>query len=301
VKGWDSDGLWLKAKMLIDKANEHDHSSPEFAFWSALALECVARAALTKIHPVLNADPRDDTNLLYGCGFPVTAQPRSLPLHSVYIRLEKTVPKFGKTQRELCDFVSLLRNQHLHTSELPYNNLKISKWLPRYYEVLNILNESLGKTLEAFLGKEVSAAAHKHIRALAEGVKKATKDKIAAHAKIYANKDAAEQKMLIDASAIAAKTSFYPPSTTAECPACKGNGILSGDLIKELEPVYSEETLLVDEIYLVNGFKCFSCGLILSGLEEVAHAELEPQFKRTRSTSLHELYEPEHYREYDNM
>jgi hypothetical protein len=107
MKSWDSQGLWLKSKYFVDKANSFDHQSPEFPFWSSLALECLARAALTKIHPALNADPREDVNILYGFGFGLTAQPRSLPAHSVFIRLEKLVSAFGRTHRELCDFMAL--------------------------------------------------------------------------------------------------------------------------------------------------------------------------------------------------
>lgn len=86
---WDSKGYWLKAKVYIEKAHAYRHSEPEFALWSALALEFLARAALTKIHPVLNADPREDTHLLYALGYQIQGQPRSIPIHSVYIRLEK--------------------------------------------------------------------------------------------------------------------------------------------------------------------------------------------------------------------
>src|SRR5262249_813299 len=87
MQSWESKGLWKKAKLFMDHANEHDHASPEFAFFAALAIECLARSALTKVHPVLNADPREDSNILYGCGYSF-AKPRSLPAHSVYLRLE---------------------------------------------------------------------------------------------------------------------------------------------------------------------------------------------------------------------
>jgi hypothetical protein len=127
---WDSDGFWLKSKTYIERANEKDHASAEFAFWSSLALEFLARSALTKVHPALNADPQQDTNLLYGFGFEIAGQPRSLPIHSVFARLEKIVPDFGKPQRDLCDFIGLLRNQELHTAELPFEDLKASKWCP---------------------------------------------------------------------------------------------------------------------------------------------------------------------------
>lgn len=44
-----------------------------------------------------------------------------------------------------------------------------------------------------------------------------------------------------------------------------------------------------------------ACGLHLKGAEEIAHTTLDTHFIATRSTSLHELYEPEYFLEYDNM
>jgi hypothetical protein len=76
MQSWDSEGLWKKAKLFMDRANEHDQSSPEFAFFASLCVECLGRSALTKIHPVLNADPRDDSNILYACGYPSRSRAR---------------------------------------------------------------------------------------------------------------------------------------------------------------------------------------------------------------------------------
>jgi hypothetical protein len=53
--------------------------------------------------------------------------------------------------------------------------------------------------------------------------------------------------------------------------------------------------------YLPTSFQCKACELSLGSIEEIAHAELPTHFKKVESTSLHDLYEPEHYREYDNM
>lgn len=144
---WNSNGLWHKAKMFIDRANEFDQSSSDFAFWCALSLECLARSVLTQVHPVLNADPQSPENLLHAFGYELVANPRSLPAHSVYLRLEKIAKDFGKPQRELCEFMALLRNAHLHTAELPYENLKPTKWLPRFYDTVKILVEFLDKKL----------------------------------------------------------------------------------------------------------------------------------------------------------
>jgi predicted RNA-binding Zn-ribbon protein involved in translation (DUF1610 family) len=297
---WDSEKLWMKAKIFIDRANEHDHSSTDFAFWTALSLECLARSALTSIHPVLNADPRDDENLLYGVGYQITAKPRSLPAHSVYLRLEKTVKKFGKQQRELCEFVALLRNAHLHTAELPYENLMPAKWLPRFYETVMVLNEFLGKEMSDFLGPEIANSALQLIGALNAKIVGSVKSKIAAHAKVFTSKSNQEQEELLLA-AKAAKVILGAGEASRQCPACGGDGTLTGSKVKEFAEEYVDGELQMEVQYLASGFNCPSCGLALKGVEEIVHAGLDTHFLKTTSTSLHDLYEPEYYQEYDNM
>jgi hypothetical protein len=296
---WDSDQLWLKAKAYIDKANEVEHGDPHFPFWSALSLELLTRAALTYIHPVLNADPREDTNLLYACGFEI-GQPRSLPAHAVYLRLEKTVKGFGKAQRELCDFLALLRNQELHSGELPFDNLKESKWLPRFYEVCEILCVSMNKELEDLLGTDLADAARKLIHTLAKETEGTVKSRIAAHAKVFAEKEPDDQSSL-QGNAKAALLKLPPHSQREHCPACKTFGLLTGQLIRSLPTVYFEDRLWTDQEYLATEFECLACELKLRNVEEIIFAGIEPRFTLQTETSLHELYEPDFYYEYDNM
>jgi hypothetical protein len=94
MTGWTAEELWLKAKLFVEKANNVEQASSEFPFWSALSLELLARAALSNIHPVLNADPQDDANILYALGFDISSRPRSIPAHSVFIRCEKLIEGF---------------------------------------------------------------------------------------------------------------------------------------------------------------------------------------------------------------
>jgi hypothetical protein len=300
MSSWDSDQLWLKAKLFADQANEHDQGSSEFAFNSSLALECLARAALTHVHPALNADPRDDKNLLYGFGIDVKGTPRSLPAHSVYIRLEKIVDGFGRPQRELCDFVALQRNAYLHTADLPYDNLSPKKWLPRYYETVNVLAEFLGQTLDAFVGQETAVAARGLIASLNEATIKAAKSKISACKQVWEMKGEEEKQQLRQTAKSA--TAFPGWGNNAvDCPACGSIGTLSGEAVKEFPEKYDDGELLMDVEFMAIGFRCVACGLSLKGVEEIAHADLDTHFVETTSTSLHDLYEPDYYREYDNM
>jgi hypothetical protein len=64
---------------------------------------------------------------------------------------------------------------------------------------------------------------------------------------------------------------------------------------------YADGELSMEVEYLASSFLCDACQLPLGSIEEVAHAGLPTHFTKTESTSLHDLYEPEHYQEYDNM
>jgi len=299
---WDPKAFWFKAKAYIEKANAVDNASSDFPFWSSLALELLARAALTNIHPSLNADPQQETNIFFGFGYDIAGQPRSLPAHSVYGRLERLVKGFDKPHRELCDFVGLLRNQELHTAELPFEGLKVSKWLPRYYQVVQVLCRSLKKELADLLGEKVALQAEKLIGSLNKEKEGAVKSKIASYAKVFAEKaPEVQEKLRQDADAA---TRLLPHgSTKQKCPACGSTGRLQGELLKSLKPEFEEESaqLLMEEVFVADTFLCPACDLSLVSLEEIHWAGLEPTFTQTRSTDLHELFQAEYYDDYMNM
>ena len=299
MDSWDSEGLWKKAKLFMDRANEHDHDSSDFVFFASLALECLARSALTKVHPVLNADPRDDANVLYACGYSF-AKPRSLPAHSVYLRLEKIIDPFQKQHRELCEFLALQRNAHVHTADLPYENLGTEKWLARFYETLAVLHEFIGKPLDDFLSPLGAVMATELIKTLNQDVLNAVKTKIAAHQRVFESKSQDEKEKLLDAT----NSIFGLPGDNQaawKCPACGGRGLLMGNRFRQLPEQCAEGELYMEVEYLPTAFECKACGLSLASIEEIAHAGLPTHFTKVETTTLHELYEPEHYQEYDNM
>ena len=74
-----------------------------------------------------------------------------------------------------------------------------------------------------------------------------------------------------------------------------------GVRFKEFSEQYSEGELYMDVEYLPTAFQCLVCQLSPGSIEEIAQAGLPTHFKKVESTSLHDLYEAEHYEEYDNM
>ena len=53
---WNDAALLAKARRYIEQMQVYSHDDWQYAFWSSLALELVARASLAKISPVLIAD-----------------------------------------------------------------------------------------------------------------------------------------------------------------------------------------------------------------------------------------------------
>lgn len=299
MQSWDYVGLWHKSKLFMDHAFEHDHKSSEFAFFASLSIECLGRSALTKIHPVLNADPRDDSNILYACGFPF-AKPKSLPAHSVFIRLEKLVDGFQNNHRELCDFLALQRNAHIHTADLPYENLATEKWLARFYDTINVIHTHLGIKLSDFIGKEGEVIALELIKTLNAEVLSAVKSKISAHSKVFLSKSGEEQESLVK---LAESASIFSNSyqEVCPCPACSSKSIIVGKTYRELPEQYSDGELFMDVEYIAQSFFCKACGLTFSSIEELANAGLPTHFTNTKSTNLHDLYDNDYGVEYDNM
>ena len=299
---WDADSLWLKAKTFVDRSNAVSHNDPQFGFWSALALELLARAALSNIHPTLNADPGNVRNLLYALGFDISGQPRSVSAHSVYERLEMAIPDFGKAERKLCEYLGLLRNRDLHTADLSFENLQEGEWIGRYYSVCKVLCESIGKNLEEYLGDDTAITASSLIEANKKSIKKSALDKISKRRTWFGDhSEEKRQELEIRAGMITdiiLKESDR--ATKNDCPACSCPGILIGTLAKEHRPRYDGEHIVIDQEFLATAFHCPACELKLTTLGEIVHADIEPRFSRSRFTSLHELFEPDLFDEYMN-
>jgi len=298
---WDPERYYLKAKVYMQKANEYGQDRWEHPFWCSLSLELLARAALTKVHPVLNADPQNEgKHIMHALGFNIIAQPKSIPIHSVIARLEKIIDDFGDTHKTFCEYFFVIRSQELHSSELSCEGLNPARWQARFYDTCKILCEYVSKSLKDYLGEDIEKVAIQMIATAKSDKIGKVKKKIHEHKVVFENKPPGEQENL--------KREFESRSkdweneyTRNNCPACDCFARLKGDYIKDSAPVYQDDDFYVERLYLAKEFECFACDLKLSDLEEIQIAEVDPSFSQKISTSLHELFEPEYEMEYENM
>lgn len=298
---WDPEGLWLKSRVFVDRANHCSSDDPLRAFWSSLALEMLARAALSNLHPTLNADPRDFRHLLYALGHSASKQPRSIPAHSVYERLEEIIPEFGKEERQVCEFLSLQRNKELHTAAEPFETLKQSEWIARYYAACGVLCAYLGKELSAYFGKERAADAQEWVEAMRSGKKAAVLGRIEECRNRFTKKDPEEQEKLRMGARFAVTVATTPGTTVQDCPSCSGAAVLQGDLTKEESPRFVDGRILVRQHFVSRDLRCGICGLAIEGRSEIVHTTVDIQFTRERNATLHEMFEEDLIDGYMNM
>jgi hypothetical protein len=298
---WDTEQYWRKAKRYIELASAPEREEWERPFWFSLAVEFLARACLTKIHPALNADPQEEgVHLLFAFGYELTGQPKSLPAHAVYARLEKMFPdRFRKPDKDFCGFFSNLRNQELHTGELPFESLSEKKWLPHFYEVCAVLCELLGKQIDDLLGDETETA-----KALIATLKKektsSVQSKIADHRRVFRSKAPEEQKKLVAEQAILSNA-WGGTTKKMQCPACGAWARLEGRVERVSKPIYEDPELLVKNVVVANRLECKACELVLNDIEELLIADIEPHFEFYETVDLHDYHEPDFGPEYNNM
>ena len=296
---WSETNLWKKGMLYIQRAHEADRDSSLYPFWMTLALEFIARAALSKISPVLNADPRQEDNIFYGLGIESSESPKTIPLHTVYSRCVRLVEGFESSHRNFCDFLGIQRNTELHTGGLPFENLKLNEWLKEYYEVVEILCTHLGRDLEDLFGEEEAEAARELLKASAQGLESSVKSTIAAHKRVFEGKGNEEKDALRNEAWVKSHVGDET-STSVSCPACLCENAIKGREIARSRPYYEDDQLFEDVTILSQSYFCNACGLNLPTLAHLQIAGLEPQFTVVSITDLHQHQEFDFY-DYEYM
>ena len=299
---WSEEEYWLKAKLYIRRAQASDSEDNLYPFWMSLAIEFIARAALSKIHPVLNADARQVENVYFALGLVGTGSPKTIPLHAVFLRCVTLVDGFEEYHKNFCDSVGVQRNEELHTGSLPFADLKLQDWLQNCYEILDIMTRHLGKNLEALLGKEEGEAARGLLKSSEEGLETAVKQIIADRKRGFEEKTQEEQERLKTEASFRATSEKRAAEfgQIGECPSCLGDGFITGRLVRRAKPYYEDGFLFEEVTGSSESFSCHACGLNLTNAAQIRWAHIEPQFTDIVETSLHEHQELEYYDEYMN-
>lgn len=289
---WDATALLAKARRYIEQMQACDHADWQFAFWSSLALELIARASLSQISPTLLAETneKDASQLYFALGHAPNTQkftPKSIGIGEVLNRLQSMNTSFDKELRDFCSIHTGMRNAELHSAAMPFDEIKSSAWLWKFYRSCEVLTVSLGLDLTNLLGLEEAAFAKHQINAAKDEAAKAVLGTIKSFREVWQSKPEKDRTKLAEkAQAWASRQEGH----VVDCPACASEALLDGDPIGSPKRTLKEDMVIETQAKVPSQFQCVACNLKINGLSQLSAAGLGSPFKTTATFNAAEYF-----------
>jgi len=291
---WDPEALYLKAERYVQHMSALDSDDWEYALWSSLTLEFLARAAIANVSPALLAETdRSWSSLYHALGFTPTEEkfaPKSIAISEVFKRLTAILPGFTKEHESFGILHTGRRNTELHSGELAFDGIKASVWQARFYKTCEILLASMGMTLADFVGKDEAKVAKKLMAAAVDDSAKAVKGEVEAHRKVWLAKGEKERNTLGSQAAIWATRQA---GHRVDCPACTSRALVAGEPVSAPIKRLNDGEITETQEYLPNHFECIACGLKIAGLSRLTAVGLGDRYKKTKVYDAAEYYAPD--------
>ena len=265
---WAFDDLFLKSAALARRGLNHpEPTSSEVPLWCFVSLELLARATLSQTNVALLADPTDGNNILYGCGFPSTKSPKSIPAKTVFHRCTVICPQFTTKEYDTCMVWMNQRNEELHTGALAFDSLGSSEWMPRFFQITSILLEHVGKPLKDYVGTDHVETASTMIEALSEENKKTAFAKIKSAKDAFLAEEVTVRLELIQEGKELREKDYASRIVGYDfvCPACEGPAIVTGDIVRSTVPHDDDGEFIQEDVRIPTKLKCYACDLELEG------------------------------------
>lgn len=286
IPAYDHEGLWTKSVLFTNYAHDNDRVFGERAFWATLTLELLAKAALSKINPLLVADPTDDgKSQLIAAGVTQSASGfKSVAAKALFSRCNKVFPQFNDTEAQR---LAISRNEYLHSALSPFEARAEDSWWERYWSLAVVLVTGQDRELRELVGPDSLQRVEGYLARNGKNTE----------TRASALVDRARQRMkLIEAGSVSIKvnatfsgsTSYLQEySGLAVCPACGASGEVSGDYEENSELTYDygdEDEVWATEYVTVqsDNFSCHRCNLLLEGPDLVQAGGLKSTFEIVR-------------------
>ncbi len=290
---WSHGQFLNKAQRYAEKMLAQDRDSWEFGFWSALALEMLARAAMSSISPTLVADSSKWENLYYALGHDPTSKkfsPRTAATTDILKRLESIMPEFTPEMLNFAVTHSERRNSELHSGSLPFDELGTAKWLPQYYSVMDSLLKFLGCDLAMLFGMDEAKAAKTLIDSLLDEASKAVRASINGHNTVWKEKsEDTREELSVRAKTLASRRIGHRVS----CPSCGSTALLHGSSIGSPQTSIEDDQIVERQSMLPTRFECFACELKIAGYSRLSASGLGDSFTSTTYYNAADYFEIE--------
>ena len=280
---YDSDGLWMKARLFVNRSMDDGREFEEGAFWASAALELLGKAALSRINPLLIALPSDDgKSLLIAAGTTADASGfMSVPAKAVWARCAAVFKPFNEAEAKL---ISAGRNDYLHAADVGFGAIPDSAWWPRYWAQATVLLSHLDKSVEDLVGPSRLAVVERHLETNAQHMRARLSALLerARTRKIQHDKGAMSAAMASEWTRFAGPSLRYRSEST--CPACSEVGWREGEDFENTRIEYEDDGFGYPNVFVTLEvqpvvFWCPSCHLVLEDLSLLSEAGMESTFE----------------------
>jgi hypothetical protein len=288
---WQRDHLWAKSVLFMSRAVAEDREDETFGLWAAMGLELLARASVSKVSPLLLAEPeKDQRNVLHALGFG-SGSPKSIATTQVLLLCRTFIPEFTEDELKASSALVNRRNDELHTGEAAFASFPTQSWLPGFYRCCKVLSEFQGETLDTLFGEEEAKAALEILHKCEENVLGKVKSLIAAHARVFAGKDNNERTRLASEAEKQGLILACHGHHRVKCPSCDSIATVQGDAFGGERIEHGDGTITVRQSVLPTRFACSACELKLSGYAELLAAGVADHFTRRTEFTPEEYYD----------
>lgn len=298
---WDSEALWLKAKLFINYAlEENEHRTfDERALWASLALELLAKAALSRASPLLIAVPNEDgKNLLAAAGLTDDeATFKTITATTLFKRCARAFKPFNDAEAIR---IAESRNAYLHSAATGLAHMPEESWWPRFWALAQVLVHACDRDLDAFVGAGHVGAVESALTTYQRNVEERATMLLERAKQRLARFEAGEMRgtELRDWEKDRNVSASLKYSVQATCPACESDdGLLEGDDVLSTEwhgerVGEDDYEVSLDLEIAADYFGCQHCRCVLDRFELIEVAGLPGSFEASGDPA--DFYEPDY-------
>jgi hypothetical protein len=298
---WEREPLFTKAKLFFEKAFDEDKDEPHFGLWCAMGLELLARSAVSKVSPTLLAEPnREHHHLLHALNLgSVKVQRKSIATMHVLSLCQTLLSEFTEAEFKVASAIINRRNEELHSGGIGFDEYPTQQWISGFYKCCKILSEFQGETLKSLFGEEIQKEADIVLAGVAEEVLSKTKSLIAAHKKVFDNKEGKEKERLKEEAQKNSERLASKGHHRIKCPACECIATILGAPHGKDNIEHGDGEIIVKQSVLPTKFACIACELKLNGYSALSAAAIGNHYTRKTTYSPEDYYDMINPDDYD--
>lgn len=289
---WEHEPLLSKAKLFFERAFNEARDEPLFGLWCSLGLELLGRAAIASVSPTLLAEPNNDHKyLLHALNRGSERVPKkSITSSQVFQLCVLLFPSYTDDDFKLSNALINRRNEELHTGGAAFEEYPSNQWIAGFYKVCNSLCTAFGSNLENLFGEEEAKIAQSTIVTNRNEVHQRITSLIAAHKRVFENKDRNEQDTIRLKMEKLGDELSKKRHHRVNCPACHCIATLQGIPFGKEKVSEENDEIIVRQAVSPTHFECKACELKLTGYAELESAQFGGQYMRKTAYTPAEYY-----------